>query len=116
MIGSALPLEAREIDTLVNVLGLLHPGANAEWQFSNDKGETPEPLGLHIGDTEGKLDIVLERSNASWIATIGAWCFPSPATILYAATAGALAMKVATAAAMQLQTLATQAQFFIASM
>jgi len=34
-----------EVEMLVKVLGLLHPGANAEWQFSNDEGELQSHLG-----------------------------------------------------------------------
>lgn len=115
---SQRPLHYPEVDTMVKVLSLLHPGANAEWLFTNDKGEPPAPLGLHIGDTAGELDITIETSQgAEWVGTINAWRLPkAPYMVPCAATVAALAMQIATAAASELQSMAAQAAFFITAM
>jgi hypothetical protein len=106
-----LPLSYPEVAILVNVLGLLHPGANAEWLFSNDKGEPPAPLGLHIGDTSGDLDITIETSQGSgWVGVINSWRFAVGSYVFpCSATVAALAMQIASAAVSRLQNMATQA-------
>jgi hypothetical protein len=112
------PLSYPEVEILVSVLGLLHPGANAEWLFSNDKGEPPAPLGLHIGDTSGDLNITIETSQGSgWIGVINSWRFAVGSYVFpCSATVSALATQIANAATSALQNMAAQASLLAIGM